>query len=95
MHAQLIFVLLQAADLATTLLAIRFGGIEQNPFVSHFMVLGTLEGLLFSKVVILTVAVAAVMARRARALKVANLFYAVVVLWNVSIICRLTLWRSV
>jgi hypothetical protein len=89
MRAQLLFVLLQVADVATTMLAIEIGGSERNMLVSHFLFVGTLQGLLFSKVLVLTIAVGALLARRFRVLKIANVFYSGVVLWNLSIIFRL------
>ena len=51
MMAQLTFVLLQLADVVTTMTALGNGGHEQNPLVSRFLVIGTLQGLILSKVV--------------------------------------------
>ena len=50
---QLTFVLLQVTDIMTTMIALGNGGGGQNPLVSRFMVIGTLPGLILSKVVVL------------------------------------------
>src|SRR5450759_50830 len=93
MMTQLTFVLLQLADVVTTMLALGSGGHEQNPLVARFMVIGTLQGLILSKVVLLAAAAAALRFRRFRAIRMANVVFGVIVLWNISVIIRLA-WRS-
>ena len=72
---QLIFVLLQFGDVVTTLSALRIGGFEQNTLVSHLMVVGPVQGLLLSKMIILAVAGAAAIGRRYRALRWGNIVW--------------------
>ena len=86
---QLIFVLLQIGDVVTTLTALRMGGFEQNTLVSHLMIVGSLQGLLLSKIFILVVGVAAEIGRRRRVLRWGNFVYSGVVLWNLFIIAML------
>ena len=86
---QLIFVLLQFGDVVTTLTALRMGGFEQNTLMSHLMLVGSLQGLLLSKVFILVIAVAAGIGRRYRVLRWGNVAYSGVVLWNLFIIAIL------
>ena len=93
MMTQLTFVLLQLADVVTTMTALGNGGHEQNPLVARFLVIGTLQGLIMSKVVLLAAAAAAVRFQRFRAIRMANVVFGVIVLWNISVIIRLA-WRS-
>jgi hypothetical protein len=88
---QLLFVLLQLADVVTTMLALANGGVEQNPIVSRFMVIGSLQGLLLSKVFLLAAVAGAVRLRKYRAIAWANVVFCTVVLWNVSVIVRMAL----
>jgi Domain of unknown function (DUF5658) len=88
---QLTFVLLQLADVITTMIALGTGGIEQNPIVSRFMALGSLQGLILAKVVMLAMATAAIRFGKYRAIRWANLVYAGIVLWNISVIVRMAL----
>jgi hypothetical protein len=91
MMTQLTFVLLQLADVVTTMMALGNGGVEQNPLVARFLVVGTLQGLILSKVVLLAAAAAALRYRRFRAIRMANIVFGVIVLWNISVIVRLAL----
>jgi hypothetical protein len=89
MALQLIFICLQAADVLTTLVAIALGGSEANILVGRLMHLGVIQGLIFSKVLVLAIATGAVMARKFRVLRVANVVFTGVVLWNVVVIILL------
>lgn len=73
------FIVLQVLDLATTLVAFHYGAFEMNPVVGRLTAtFGPTGGVLFSKVI------AVVIAFRVRKLMwVANLFYLVVVCWNI------------
>jgi hypothetical protein len=86
---QLIFIFLQLADFATTMLALHMGGVEKNSLVSHFMVIGSLQGLILSKVILLGIAVVAVRLRKHSVLRWANVIFGGVVLWNLVVIARL------
>jgi hypothetical protein len=81
------FIVLQILDLITTLVAFHFGGFELNPLVGRLTaVFGATGGVVFSKVV------AVLIVFRVRKLMwFANLFYLVVVCWNVFVL--LALWH--
>jgi len=85
----LIFTFLQLADLGTTLAVFRLGGEERNPLIHYFMALGPVQGVILAKIVALAIGVGCVMAAKYRPLRVANLFFAGLVAWNLSIIARL------
>jgi hypothetical protein len=82
-------VLLQCADFATTVLAIRMGGAERNMLVSGFMTANPINGLILAKVIVLAVALVVLATRKRRVLIWANLFYSAVVIWNLTVIARL------
>jgi len=88
---QLTFVFLQIADVVTTMTALGYGGVEQNPLVSRFFAMGTLQGLILSKVVLLAAACAAVRYQKTRAIRSANIVFCAIVLWNIGVIVRLAL----
>ena len=90
---QLTFVFLQVADVVTTMTALANGGSEQNPLISRFLTIGTLQGLILSKVVLLVAAAVAVRLGRIRAIRLANIVFGAIVLWNISVIIMLA-WRS-
>ena len=80
------FIVLQALDLVTTLVAFHFGAFEVNPLVGHLTaVLGPTGGVLLSK------AIAIIIAFRLRKLMwVVNLFYTGIVCWNTFIVLALS-----
>jgi len=83
------FAALQVLDLLTTLAAFHGGAFEVNPLVAHLTVqFGRFRGVLISKLI----AVAIAMGVR-RLIWVVNLFYAVVVGWNVIVMTLLYLKR--
>jgi hypothetical protein len=83
------FGVLQVLDLLTTLAAFHVGAFEVNPLVAHFTVqFGRFRGVLISKLI----AVAIAMGVR-RLVWVVNLFYAVVVGWNVIVMTLLYVKR--
>ncbi|HTQ54716.1 MAG TPA: DUF5658 family protein [Bryobacteraceae bacterium] len=86
----LIFALLQVADLTTTLIVFRMGGVEQNPLVQHLMAAGgAVQGVILAKIIALAVGVTCLVASKHRALSIANLVFAAIVAWNLTIIARL------
>ena len=87
--SQLMFVLLQIADVITTLIAIAFGGAEGNPLIGHFMVVGTVQGLILSKVVVLSAGLVAVRTGRPRVIRWSNIAFIAIVSWNIFIIAML------
>ena len=86
-----IFILLQAMDLATTLIALGLGGHENNPMIAHLLALGPVRGLLVSKVVVIGLAVAGASMQKHRGIWCANAVFSAIVVWNLSIITRLAL----
>ena len=85
MQAKSSFFVLQALDLATTLIAFHFGAFEVNPLVGRLtMLLGPTGGVLTSKVVAVLIAL-----RLRKLMWVANLFYVGVVCWNTFILLML------
>jgi len=87
----IVFILLQAIDLATTLVALAMGGSEHNPLIAHLMAAGPVRGLIVSKVVVIGLAAAGASMQMHRGIWCANAVYSVIVVWNVSIITRLAL----
>jgi len=82
MQAKSSFFVLQALDLATTLIAFHFGAYEVNPLVGRLTtLLGPTGGVLTSKVVAVLIAL-----RLRKLMWVANLFYVGVVCWNTFIV---------
>lgn len=91
MKTQLTFVFLQVADVVTTMTALQMGGGEKNSLLMHLMAIGSLQGLVLSKVIVLAIAVVAVLAGKRNVLRWSNVVYAGVVAWNLTIITRLAL----
>lgn len=85
----LLFFFLQAADLATTAVAMNLGGVENNPLVRAFMWMGPLVGLMAAKAVVVLIAIACAASRKHRPLHWANAAFAGIVVWNLSVIARL------
>ena len=73
------------------MIALHTGGVEKNVFVSRLMVIGSLQGLILSKAIILAVAVAVVRLGKGWILRWANVVFGGVVLWNLVVIVRLIL----
>ena len=87
--SQLLFVLLQTADVITTVVAIAYGGAEGNPLIKHFMLTGTVQGLILSKIVVLSAAIFALRTGRPRVIRWSNFAFIAIVVWNVFIIAML------
>lgn len=88
--AFLIFALLQLADLGTTIAVFRLGGVEENPLIQHLMWSGPVQGVILAKVLALGIGVGCLLAAKHRTLIIANLVFAGIVAWNLSIIARLS-----
>jgi hypothetical protein len=81
---------LQVLDLLTTLAAFHFGAFEANPMVAHLTLqFGRVRGVLISKLI----AVAIAMGVR-RLVWVVNLFYTLIVCWNVIVTVVLSTKRG-
>ncbi len=87
----LAFLLLQLADLGTTIKVISMGGVEENPIVGHLMGLGVYEGLAVAKLIALAIGGLAAFSGRYNGLRKINIAFTAVVVWNLSIIGRLML----
>ena len=87
--SQLLFVLLQTADVVTTFVAIAHGGAEGNPLIKHFMIVGTTQGLILSKIVVLSAGLLAVRTGRPRVIRWSNIAFIAIVLWNLLILAML------
>jgi hypothetical protein len=84
-----VFVFLQAADLATTVLTLRLGGVEQNPLIQFFLTVGPVFGLVLAKIVVLLIAAGCAAGGRERPLRCANAAFTGIVSWNLFVIARL------
>jgi len=91
MITSLTFIILQLADFATTMIALRMGGVETSFLASRLMAIGSVQGLILSKVIILAIAAGALRARKRRVIRWANIAFGGVVLWNLLVIVRLAL----
>ena len=91
MKTQLTFIFLQVADVATTMTALQMGGSEKNSLLTPLMAIGSLQGLILSKVIVLAIGLAAVLKGKYRVLRWSNVLFAGVVVWNLTIIARLAL----
>jgi len=84
-----VFIFLQMADFMTTVATLRLGGAEMNPLVHLFMSIGPIAGLILAKTAVIAVAIGCFFLNKPQVLHRANLVFAGIVLWNVSIIARL------
>jgi hypothetical protein len=84
-----IFILLQVLDIFTTIVALAMGGNEQNPLVGHIMMVGTVSGLIISKLIVVGLAVTFILIGRGRVIRWANVAFSVIVAWNAAVICGL------
>lgn len=90
-----IFLLLQVMDFLTTLVGFRFGANEASPFIAkliHYSSPAT--GVGGSKLIALGIGALAIALKRIRLLRLANFWYAALVLWNIGVLCTL-LGRSI
>jgi hypothetical protein len=77
-----LFILLQVMDLLTTIAGLRLGAQEVNPVIRQMMRVGTLEGLLLCKVLMIAMAAVVLWHQRARVILVVNYMFALLVVWN-------------
>lgn len=84
-----LFIVLQIADLLTTVLALKLGGFEKNVMVRAFMSVGPYAGLILSKLVVLSIALGFALWRKQTTLRYANVVFAAIVAWNLTVIVRL------
>jgi hypothetical protein len=83
----LLFALLQLIDLATTLVGFHLGMSEASPFVRLLIrQLGPISALVAAKLIAIGVACCCLWLGRRRALRLANVWYAAVCIWNTGLI---------
>ncbi len=83
------FAALQLLDLLTTLAAFHAGAYEVNPLVSELTLrFGRFGGVLVSKLIAVLIAL-----RVRRLLWVVNLFYTIIILWNIIVLVALSSFR--
>jgi hypothetical protein len=88
-----VFFFLQALDVVTTLLGLRLGAGEASFFVGRLMKLGTLEGLLLSKVLAVILVATAMAFHRPRVVVFLNYWFAALITWNlVTILASFARW---
>jgi len=81
-----LFIVLQALDLVTTLIAFHFGAFEVNPLVGRLTTtFGRTGGVLFSKVIAVLI-----IFRVRKLMWFANLFYLGVVCWNTFLLIAIS-----
>jgi hypothetical protein len=84
-----VFIFLQLADLLTTVIGIRFGAQELNPIVRQMMSLGTVEGLVLCKLLMISMAAVVLWYQRSRVVVIVNYLFAALVVWNLTQLLKL------
>ncbi len=85
-----VFVLLQFLDSLSTLIGLRLGATEGNPFVAWLMrSTDPLMGLLAAKFLAIAWVVLCLVRRKPFAVKLANYFFAGVIFWNLHLVVNL------
>jgi hypothetical protein len=85
------FILLQALDAATTLAALSLGAVENNPLVGQFMTMGPVQGLMLTKTIVIMIAAGGAYLGKTNGIRLANMAFSGVVVWNMTIIGRLAM----
>ena len=83
-----VFLLLQVLDFLTTMVGVRMGGAELNPFVRWLMHMDTVAGLTAIKLLGFALAGFCIWKKRLRVINWVNYYFAALVLWNLVIILR-------
>ena len=82
-----IFLFLQLMDFLTTIVGFRLGASEASPFIAKMIHLSSpAAGVAASKLIAVGIAVMCMLADRLRLLKLVNIWYGALVLWNLAII---------
>jgi hypothetical protein len=85
-----VFIVLQMLDLATTLAAMAMGGNELNPLVRQMFALGPLSGLLLAKLIPVGLVLVLSALGKNSGIRKANWAFTAIVMWNLTIIVRLS-----
>ena len=88
MNALEVFLVLQVFDFLTTLVGLRMGGSELNPFVRWMMQVDAVAGLTAIKLLGFALAGFCVWKKRLRVISWVNYYFAALVFWNLVIILR-------
>ena len=88
MNSLELFFLLQILDFLTTLVGLRMGGSELNPFISWLMQLDAVMGLTAVKLLGVAIAGYCVWRRKLRVIGWVNYYFAGLVIWNLLNILR-------
>ena len=82
-----VFVVLQITDLLTTVLALKLGGrrTKQHGASTHVR----RQGLILSKLIVLSLALGFALSKKQAAIRSANVVFAAIVAWNLTVIVRL------
>jgi hypothetical protein len=80
-----VFLYLQLLDFLTTMLGFRLGLGEASPFVRILTHMGAAFGIALSKFVAVGLAAAAVWLNRPRVIILINYWFAILVVWNLSL----------
>lgn len=89
----LLFLALQVLDVVTTIVALAMGGAEKNPLMAQIMAFGTIRSLIVSKLLVLGLAAAFILIKKTKAVQLANVVFALIVIWNITVIARLA-WST-
>ena len=73
----LTFIFLHLLDFLTTVIGLRWGAQEMNPFIKQLMRMGPLEGLLACKLLILGMGAVVIWYQRHRVILIVNYLFAV------------------
>jgi hypothetical protein len=79
-----LFFLLQFLDFMTTLIGLRLGGSELSPFTNWMMSFDVVGGLGAVKLLGFSLGAACLMLKRQRVIAWINVYFAVVVVWNLQ-----------
>ena len=80
------FLYLQVLDLLSTLVGFSLGNAEASPFIRMLVRWGPVTGLIVSKLVALGLVGICFALRRTRLIQLINIWYAVLVIWNLYIV---------
>lgn len=88
MNSLELFFLLQVLDFLTTLVGLRMGGGELNPFIRWLMEIDTVAGLTAVKLLGVAMAGYCVWRKKLRVIGWVNYYFAGLVIWNLLNILR-------
>ena len=81
-----LFIALQTLDILTTMIGLQLGAQEGSLFIGRLMQVGPLAGLLISKIMAVFLAALAMKFKRPRVIVILNIWFAVLVAWNLVLI---------